>query len=118
MKLSNIAKVMCFLTIAALIYIHMEMKIIDLAYKGKMKETQIRDLMEQNGNATYNVLSLKSASYLGGKLLVEESDMQFADPQDIFNLSLPRQLFSKIEEENESPDKSNPLLSLLSFRSR
>ena len=81
---------MCVLTALALVYIHMQMQIIDLAYRGKAKENQIRKLVEQNGNMSYTILTLKSANNLGYKMLAENSDMQFADQGDIVRIATPR----------------------------
>ena len=102
---------MCVVTALALIYIHMQMQIIDLAYRGKAKENQIRRLVEQNGNITYKILTLKSSNNLGIKMLAENSDMQFADPESVVHITTPRQLHKNeytsskqvtIEDKNES----------------
>jgi hypothetical protein len=97
----------------SLVYIHMQMQIIDLAYQGKYKEQEMRQVMEMNGNLQYAILSMKSSHHLGGTLLTENSDMQFADPKNIMQVSfLPEGLG---EEQSAVEPRSNPLLNLLSF---
>jgi len=63
------------------------MQIIDLAYRGNIKEQKIRGLIEKNGNSTYKILMLKSANHLGGTMLEENSDMQFADTNDVVEIT-------------------------------
>jgi hypothetical protein len=72
-----------FFTLVALVYIHMQMNIISLAYQGKNKEKTIRGLSEDNGYLTYSILTLKSANNIGGRLLNEESDLKFIDPENV-----------------------------------
>ena len=110
---------MCVLTALALIYIHMQMQIIDLAYRGKSKENQIRKLVEQNGNISYTILTLKSANNLGYKMLAENSDMQFADQGDIIRIATPRDQHKVKKAETESKQmamepKTGSLFSALS----
>ena len=93
------------------------MQIVDLAYRGKIRENQMRKLSEENGNITYNILKLKSASHLGLKLLNENSKMQFADQSDIVHVQAPKQLIARnqVQEDAKTDKKTNSLLSLLSF---
>lgn len=94
------------------------MEIIDLAYQGKSKEQTIRKLSDENGRITYTILTLKSANNLGYKMLTEDSDMQFADPNEIIQISTPEGFLSEeVDEQEKVSTKSNPLLSLLSFGS-
>ncbi|MCK4882610.1 MAG: hypothetical protein KAS92_06270, partial [Candidatus Omnitrophica bacterium] len=78
MHLCKFLKFMGVVIALALTYIHMQMQIVDLAYRGNNKEQQIRMLTEENGNTTYKILMLKSANHLGVAMLKEDSDMQFA----------------------------------------
>ncbi len=86
MKLTQFFKGMVCLTILSLIYINLQMQIFDLAYQGKKKEKEIRRLIDDNGKIFYDVLSLKSASNLGIKLLNEKSQLQFMDKDKIVKL--------------------------------
>ena len=90
MKLLRFIKLMAVLTTFALVYIHMQMQIFDLAYQGKNKEKEIRKLIDDNGNVTYNILKLKSSNNLGEKLLGEQSQLQFLDNTQIVEIQIPR----------------------------
>lgn len=106
-----------FTTLIALVYVHMQMKIFDLAYQGKKKENEIQHIVEENGRVTYAILSLKSAHNLGDHMLNAKSDMQFRNPQDIVMLSTPSEFLRSehIIEQAEFKETNNPLSNLLSF---
>ncbi len=121
MKLLRFVKIMAFLTAVSLIYIHMQMRIYDLAYQGKAKEKVIRQLKDEYGQITYDILKLKSSQNLGGKLLTEESELRFLDSSKIIEVkstqlskSNPRK--SSVEEVVHK--QVNFLAGLLSFRSQ
>ena len=108
---------MCITTIVALSYIHMQMQIIDLAYQGNQKEQQIKKLIEENGNATYKILMLKSANHLGVALLNEDSDMQFADTNDVIQIAASEKFLMEnhLGSEPKLAKRPNPFLNILSF---
>ena len=116
MRLVNLFKLMSMMIILSLVYINMQMRIIDLAYQGKQKENHIRQLIEENGNLTYAILTLKSSHNLGLKLLDEEYGMEFVDPDNVLQITSPT-----IRVESETPnqiaatEKTNPILNILSF---
>ena len=78
---------MVFITVMSLTYIHLQMKIYDLAYQAKRKEHQIQKLKDENGVATYHILALKSVSNIGQKLLQEQSSMQFVGNDKVYELA-------------------------------
>ena len=82
---------MAFITVLSLIYIHVQMKIYDLAYQAKRKEHQIQKLKDENGMNTYHILSLKSVSHIGEKLLAQESQMQFISNDKVYELASSQQ---------------------------
>ncbi len=108
---------MCITTIVALSYIHMQMQIIDLAYQGNQKEQQIKKLIEENGNTTYKILMLKSANHLGVALLNEDSDMQFADTDDVIQIAASDKFLMEnhLGSEPKLAKRANPFLNILSF---
>ena len=120
MKFSTFLKLTGCLTALGLVYIHMQMKIIDLAYQAKAKENKIRKLIEQNGNITYTILTLKSSNHLGVKMLAQDSDMQFMDPNNIVRISVSekvvQQRASNVEISLEK--KFQPLMNLFSMGSQ
>ena len=77
MSLRIYFKVAVFATIMSLFYIHMQMKIFELAYNGKDKEKIIHELADTNGALTHQILTLKSANNLGNQLLDKDNSLQF-----------------------------------------
>ncbi len=120
MRLIKFLKLMGFLTLVSLIYIHLQMRIFDLAYQGKTKEKSIRELTDQNSQLTYDILKLKSSQNLGGKLLTESSDLRFLDQSQI--VRVPTAQLSKATPREVLPQeiqqKSNFLTNLFSLRSQ
>lgn len=117
MKLSKFLKLMGMLTIVGLCYTRLQMSIIDLAYRGKAKEKIIHQLVEDNGNLTYTILTLKSANNLGIQLLTDQNELHFADSSQVMRVSFHPTVSSLHPGSIEVADnkKSNPLLSLLSL---
>ena len=119
MRLTKFLKVMTVFTMLALFYINLQMQIFNLAYQGKKRDQEIRRLQDENGGINYNILSLKSVSNLGGKLLNDSSGMKFADNENIITL---RTKSSKIQQRpSRSPKndrKPNILISLFSLKSQ
>ncbi|MCA9399355.1 MAG: hypothetical protein KC618_06375 [Candidatus Omnitrophica bacterium] len=120
MKLPTIIKTTFVVTSLALVYIHLQMQIIDLAYQGKDKEQKIRYLIEENGSITYSILTYKSAHNLGVKMLAENSDMRFLDSDSIVSITASEDVFEQqpTNQQIEPPKKSTSLLSFLSFGSQ
>ena len=114
MRLSKLFKVIGLVTILALVYIHMQMKIIQLAYEGHYKEIKMRKLSEANSNLNYWILKLKSSRNLGDKLLNGESDIGFVDSQRIMKIT---QRVKKVAGRSQGQDlrKSKSLISMLSW---
>lgn len=117
MSLGKLVKFIGLMTFLALVYIHLQMEIVNLAYKGKDKEKRIRELLEDNGNISYSILTLKSSASLGLKMLKEKSDMDFIDSENVMEIAAPVDFFKKDKKKFEKKDKDskNILLSLLSF---
>ena|SRR3989338_2124593 len=117
MKLPPFFKITGLIVILALLYIHVQMNIIDLSYQGKFKEEQIRNFNEENDNITYAILSLQSSPHLGSKMLADNSGMQFVAPGDILQISTSKKISNKESSSRllESGKKTNSLLSLLSL---
>ena len=120
MKLVKLIKFMCIVTALALIYIHIQMQITDLAYQGRKKDGSIKELIEANGNISYAISTLKSAKNLGLKMFNEDSDMQYINQENIVKISTSVEL----DDEKTAIKKAgfnkvpNQLLSLLSFGSK
>ena len=89
MGLTSWFKFMSFATVTALIYIHMQMQIVELAYKGKDKEKKVHDLMDNNGILTQQILTLKSANHLGQELLEKDEGLQFMGHDRVVTFATP-----------------------------
>lgn len=117
MKLMKCIKTMVILTALALIYISMQMEIINLAYQGKKKEHQIIELSESAGVLAYNILKLKSSNHLGDNLLKEDSLLRFQDNDNVVKVVTREPL---VREEDilagMQAKKSNPFLNFFPFK--
>ena len=120
MKLSKVIQLLAVVTVLSLIYIHMQMQIIDLAYQGKKKEKQITDLKEDNGVMSYNISRLKSANHLGIRLLSQESDLMFRDNESIVQLvaSEWEPEDERGETSEEAKEQTNPIINFIFSRSQ
>lgn len=117
MKLFNFIKCLFVLTLLALIYTHLQMRIFDLAYQGKQKEHVLWDLQETNGIISSEIQQMKSTFYLGNHLLTDQSKLTFFDNSDVIQvvtaepLARPQAVASMAK-----PGRANTLLSLISGR--
>ena len=115
MSLKVWVKVMSFATVMALIYIHMQMQIFDLAYQGKDKERHMHDLRDRNGLLTHQVLTLKSANHLGNQLLEKDSQLQFMGSDHVMTLTGPASVISQPPLQAVKGKSEKPLWNFLSF---
>ena len=111
---------MIFATILAVVYIHMQMQIIQLAYVGKAKEKKIKKMVEVNNNLMHDILMLKSANNLGTEMFTEKSQMKFVDPESIVKLQAPEDILGyRIAQNAKEEDRSfGQILNFLSMGSR
>jgi cell division protein FtsL len=87
MSLKVYFKFAAFVTIIALLYIHMQMKIFELSYNGKDKEKIIHELNDTNGALSHQILTLESANNLGTQLLDHDNNnLQFMDNQRVMTV--------------------------------
>lgn len=119
MKLLNFIKTLFLLTILALIYIHMQMRIFDLAYQCKQNERHLTDLQETNGVITGDIQRMKSADYLGTHLLSEDSRLTFFDNNNVIQVvraepSAPRPQDNVLSTMKQQ--RANTFLSFISSR--
>ncbi len=117
MSLKVWLKIMSFATVTALIYIHMQMQIVELAYKGKDKEKRVHELMDNNGALTHQILTLKSANHLGQELLGKEEGLQFMGHDKVMTMSSPATGVALRPTERLKAKAEAPLWNILSFLS-
>lgn len=89
MNLTAWFKVMSFATVTSLIYIHMQMQIVELAYKGKDKEKHVHELMDHNGALANQILTLKSADHLGREVLGRDGGLGFMGHERVVTFAGP-----------------------------
>ncbi len=116
MRLINFSKWIFLFTGLALVYIHMQMEIIDLAYRAKFKEKLIKKLIEKNSTVNSRILALKSSNNLGVKMLAEDRGMEFGGSKNIVRATTPLKttVRPQLSKRSDTGNSSNPLLSLLS----
>jgi len=114
MSLKVYFKVACFVTIMCLLYIHMQMRICELSYKGKDKEKIIHELNDSNGALTHQILTLESANNLGNQLLDQENNnLQFMDQERVMRVPTPAGAMQHLAQPKAKMD--NPVWNLFSF---
>lgn len=91
MNLGTYFKAIMFITVMALIYTHMQMRIYELAYKGKDKQNRIHELSDTSGRLSHDILTLKSAQHLGNTLMDQDNAMQFMGNDNVMTYTLPKQ---------------------------
>lgn len=112
MSLANWARLMSFVTVTALVYIHVQTQIVDLAYKGKAKERRFHELMDNNGTLTHQILAMKSASYLGQALLEKDEGLKFLGHDRVMTMPGPAATAPAVKIKAKA---ENPLRELLTF---
>ena len=83
MKVGDFLKVMGMITVMAVLYIHLQMKIYTLAYEGKIKQQKIEKLTEKNVLVSNDILRLKSSDNIGRELLVKDKEYSFASRKHV-----------------------------------
>lgn len=118
MRLQKFLGMIIIVTMISLIYICLQVKIFDLAYQGKYKEGQIRQLTDDNGIVICRILALKSANNLGVQLLKDNSDMRFLDKTHIVKLATPEVLEKKTNLVAKIEKAPNFFINLFSLKSQ
>ena len=102
-----------FVTIIALLYIHMQMKIFELSYNGKDQEKIIHELNDSNGALSHQILTLKSANNLGNQLLDRDNSLKFMDNERVMTVAASAGAMQHLAK---PPAKViNPVWNLFSF---
>jgi hypothetical protein len=113
MSLKVYFKFAMFITVMALLYIHMQMKIFELSYNGKDKEKIIHELNDSNGALSHQILTLKSANNLGNQLLDHDNSLQFIDNERVMRVSAPVGVMQHLVQPKAKVE--NPIWNLFSF---
>jgi len=110
MNLPTWFRLMSFATVTSLLYINMQMQIVELAYKGKDKERRVHELTDRNGSLTNEILTLKSANHLGREVLDKDIGLSFMGHERVMTISSPMARTAP-----KPAVKENPFRNLLSF---
>lgn len=94
---------MAFVTVLSLGYIHVQMKIYQLAYQAKQKEHHIQKLKDENGVNTYYILTLKSVSHIGEKMFSQDSPMKFISNENVYQVASVRSTPESVETKSSKP---------------
>jgi cell division protein FtsL len=113
MSLKVYFKIASFITIIALLYIHMQMKIFELSYNGKDKEKVIHELNDSNGALSHQILTLESANNLGNQLLDRDNSLQFMDNERVMTVSTSAGAMQRFAQPKVKV--VNPVWNLFSF---
>ena len=114
MSLKVYFKIASFVTIIALLYIHMQTKIFELSYNGKDKEKIIHELNDNNGALSHQILTLESANNLGNQLLDHDNNnLQFMDQERVMTVRTPAGSMQHMVEPKAKI--VNPVWNLFSF---
>lgn len=118
MKLMKSIQMMGLFTVLALIYIHMQMQIFDMAYQGKKKQRELEDLVNSNAMISYNIMKLTSSHNLGLRLLNDDSDLRFRAQDNVVEVATTKSLEEGGQKlSRRDTGKAKSLLNLLSLRS-
>ena len=113
MSLKVYFKMAAFVTIIALLYIHMQMRIFELSYNGKDKEKIIHELNDSNGALSHQILTLKSANNLGNQLLDHDNSLQFMDNERVMTVAASAGAMQHLAQPKAKVE--NPVWNLFSF---
>lgn len=117
MNLAAWFKLMVFATVTALLYTHMQMQIVELAYKGKERERRVHELMDNNGAIKHAILTLRSANHLGQEILAKDDGLQFMGHDRVMVLSTPKAKQLMQPAQKPKIKAESPMMNWLSFLS-
>jgi len=92
MRLNRFFIFLLIITVVSLLYVQMQVEIVKLAYEGRVKETRLKDLLDDRSLLVYNINKLESVNNLGQTVLCSQQDLQFTDKSQIASLKLPARL--------------------------
>ena len=118
MRLPKFVVIMLFLTIVSLVYIHLQVQIVDFAYRGKQREMQLQTLRDNHDAIAYQICRLKSANHLGVTLLAEDSKMHFVDARNVVTLAAHAQGDEYFASSGQAPKRQNVFGRIFSLRTQ
>lgn len=114
---------LCGLTAVGIAYTWQQIEIIKLAYQGSYSNKMYKEVLDKNHYLRYNLLNLKSSSYLGVKLLEENTSYEIPKRSQMLSLALPKPAIQSnkdalgiIAQERMPPSGKGFLLSSFNMR--
>ena len=117
MRLMKTIRMMGLLTVFALIYIHMQMQIVDMAYQGKKKQRELEDLANSNAVVSFDIMKLTSSFNLGARLLNDNSELRFRDQDNVVEVAATSTPLGEAGYSRQVLAKPNSFMRFLSTRS-
>ena len=71
-------------------YAWQQIEIFKLAYQGNSRNKAYKELLDRNHYLRYNLINLKSSSYLGNKLLGDNTNFEIPGQSQMLTLALPK----------------------------
>jgi len=91
MRLRYFILTLTIVTLFSLAYTWQQIEIIKLAYQENHKNKIYKELLDINHSLRYNLISLKSSSHLGGRLLVDDKKFEIPRKTQVKVLALPKE---------------------------
>jgi len=114
MRLNRFFIFLLIITVVSLLYVQVQVEIVKLAYEGRVKESRLKDLLDDRGLLVYNINKLESVNNLGQTVLCSQQDLQFTDKNQIASLKLPARLNINLANSSRSTNFFANLFSLKS----
>ena len=114
MKLAKRLRVITLVTVISLVYIGLQMQVVQLAYEAKDKENKIEKLEEQKQLITSKVLALKSSNHIGEAFLTKQSGLDFMNPENVIQIASDENIIIK-KDATQLVQHKQPLRQLMDF---
>ena len=91
MRLKYFILSLFFVTMLSLAYAWQQIEIIKLAYQQSRKSMAYKEFLDRNHYLKYNLISLKSSSYLGSRLFNEDVKFEIPSQSQMLTLFMPKE---------------------------
>ena len=91
MRLRHFIPGLTVVIVLSLFYVGQQTEVIKLAYQANKINKLHKELLDRNHHLRYNLISLKSSYYLGGKLLSENTNFEIPKQSQMVSLALPKE---------------------------
>jgi len=109
MRASRFLLIIFIVTAIALLYVHQQSRIFDLAYSSGKKQAVMKELLDTNNILRYNLNVISSLSYLDKKLFSKDADFEMPNGEQLVRLTSAQEQIGLTQELK----KRNNLLAIL-----